>query len=944
MITSLVRYIKKNVSPEEYYRSIFPDITWPTGSDETKVKSPFVEETIPSLSINRDTGAWYSFCASDEQGGNSIVSFQAAYEEYSDGEAARSIFHKFIHPIIPDSQIRKWVRKLYQTPSVMRYLRKRHLSKAKIIQHKIGWNGNRIILPVYNEFGLCVSARMCNPKAKAKVINFTSKNEPRSYGSPTMLYPLKVLMEAPEDEPIYICEGEWDMFVLLCMGLYAVTSSSGAKTWPSQYNELFRGRDVIIVYDNDEPGKEGAKRVCKQLLNLAKSIRQLEVPKKYGKDTTDYVTKKPMMRKKEAWERWTAKAKTLVDNPDELITPQDEAIEVSLDQASKADWFGQRISIEALITGKDHAPYLLPKKFRVSCSDSCDDCPIANSDKGFRDYDLELDNTIVLRMLDTPYDTTRRRLLNRIGITNTQNCKGKVDYLKTFNVEHVMLIPTLDSESKEYVVRAAYYIGHGLRANKAYRFEGSMTNSPKDQHVIYLFDKAKPVQDEIETFELSTELRKKLTIFRPKKISYLAKMQSIADWQSRNITKILDRPDLHMMIDLAFHSVPSFWFNKEFVHRGMLDVLVLGDTRCGKGYVTERLSKYYKLGEIASGDNCSFAGLVGGLQQLGNNWRITWGLLPLNHRRLVVIDEASSLETKEIGRLSRIRSEGVAEIVKIIRETTQANTRIIWLANPRSGRSMATYNTGIEAVKELIGAVEDVSRFDAVLTVASNEVPSEVINAPAIYDTKDKDKFPAELCQALILWAWSRSPSQITFTDKATTKIIEKSVEFGNTYSPVIPLVQAENIRIKIAKVSAAVAARVFSTDKSFEKLIITSKHVNCATEILKSFYNKPSMAYNLFSQTTAAASQVNEPKEVNNSIKMLSSDELATVTGLLEMHRINSDTLADYVGDPATAKSLIGELVQHRCLARIEGTGWYIKNAGFTKQLRKRQKTLSKQ
>jgi len=777
MITSLARYVRKNVGPEEYYKSIFPQVSWSAGSDETKVLSPFINEKIPSLSLNRDTGAWYSFCASDERGGNSIVSFQAAYEEYSNKEAAQDIFHKFIHPIVSDNVIRRGVRKLWKTPTVLKYLRKRLLSKKIVRSYKLGWDGVRIMMPVYNEFGLCINIKLCDPKPKGsipKMLNYTSPKESRSYGSPTMLHPVENLLELSSDEPIYICEGEWDTLAMLSIGIIAVTSTAGAGTWPSSYNELFRAKDVVIVYDNDLPGRTGAKRICRQLLNIAKTIKQLEVPKKCGKDVTDYMTSNSRMRERESWQSWVDKTKMLVDNPEELITPQAEAIQVSLDQASQARWYGQRIRVEALITGKDHSPYLLPQKFRVSCDGSCEACPIAERNEGFKDYELEISDTLILRMIDATYETNRSRLLHIAGIKTTKDCKAKIDNLKAFNIEHLLLIPTLDSESKEYVMRSAYYIGHGLRSNKAYQFEGVITTSPRDQHVVYLFDSAKPVQDEVETFELSESLKKRLLCFRPKKISYLAKMQSIADWQTRNITKILDRPDLHIAVDLAFHSVSSFYFNKEFIPRAMLDILILGDTRCGKGYVTERLSKYYKLGEIASGDNCSFAGLVGGLQQMGTSWRITWGLIPLNHRRLVIIDEASSLDPKEIGRLSRIRSEGVAEIVKIIRETTQANTRLIWLANPRSGMAMSTYNTGVEAIKELIGTIEDISRFDFALTVASSEVPSETINAPALYDTSDSDKFTPELCQALILWAWSRSPSQVHLVIKLQKVLLER--------------------------------------------------------------------------------------------------------------------------------------------------------------------------
>ena len=302
---------------------------------------------------------------------------------------------------------------------------------------------------------------------------------------------------------------------------------------------------------------------------------------------------------------------------------------------------------------------------------------------------------------------------------------------------------------------------------------------------------------------------------------------SIAEWQSRNVTKIFDRPDLHIAVDLAYHSAPAFTFNREFIHRGMLDILILGDTRCGKGFVTERLQKYYGLGEIASGENCSFAGLIGGIQQIAGRWLITWGLIPLNHKRIVIIDEVSSMSEADINKMSRVRSEGVAEISKILRESTVANTRLIWLANPRSGRPIVTYNTGVEALKELIGANEDISRFDFAMTVAANEVDTEIINTIAEYDTSDKRKYPAELCKNLVLWVWSRKDDQIKFTSSSVKKIIEISKKLGDKYSSSIPLVQVENIRIKVAKISAAIAGRTFSTDDDCKSIIINSKPVS---------------------------------------------------------------------------------------------------------------------
>jgi hypothetical protein len=409
---------------------------------------------------------------------------------------------------------------------------------------------------------------------------------------------------------------------------------------------------------------------------------------------------------------------------------------------------------------------------------------------------------------------------------------------------------------------------------------------------------------------------------------------NMAEWQSRHITKIKERPDLHIAIDLVFHSVPSFYFNNEYIHRGMLDALIIGDTRCGKGYVTERLSKFYGVGEVASGENCTFAGLVGGLQQVGKQWIVTWGLIPLNNERLVIIDEASALSEEEFGHMSRVRSEGVAEISKIVKEQTQANTRLVWLSNPRSGRPLRSYNTGVEAIKELIRNNEDISRFDFALTVATDEVSSEVINTlQEVEDLDDKGRFPNHLCRQLIIWAWSRSPDQIVFRKRAVNEVLKESIAFGKRYSSEIPLVQGENIRVKIAKIAAAVAARTFSTDKSGERIIVAPHHVKFATSFLRMIYGKSSMGYDLFSKTSAAASVIVDKREVKKTLRTISQNPSVLISGLLEMHHITKQNLTDFLGDPTLAQILITKLIGLRCLVQ-EGNA-YIKNPRFTTLLK---------
>lgn len=943
---SLTDYVTEVVSPRQFYSEQFPGVIFPGGGTEPRVMCCFHQDkNTPSLHFNPETGAFY--CHGCEASGNSIVSFVVLHEEISRQEAAEKLYHKFVHPTISEKLVLKWQKALIDTSSALKYLTgpKRLINLETIKKYKIGWTGTRFTIPIYDEFKLCVNTKMYDPLSKKhgtyKMVNYKIDSEPRSFGTPVMIYPMPVFELANQLGYIVVCEGEWDALFLLSMDIPAVTSSGGSKSWPAQYNELFRGLRVIIAYDNDADGTlYDRKVVLKNLKKVAKKIKRLDIPKLVRghrtKDVTEWGENALWMREKKAWMAEFKKAPVLLENSEELIqTPTMDT--VPLDQASQAEHYNKRIRVEAIITGKDTAPYMLPKEYRIRCARDCDDCPLGDAKKDYKEVEIDPTDPRTLGMIDSSQQQLKRTLLTIGGFADCKpTCHAEIEVTKAYTLEQLLLIPTLDSKTSQYVMRSCYNIGHGLHSNRAYSFEGVTVPHPEDQHATHLFNAAKPVQDEIETFTLTPEVKKRLEVFRPKKLNLLAHLMNIAEWQSRNITKIRERPDLHVAVDLVFHSVAAFEFNNEYQNRGMLDVLILGDTRCGKGYVTEGLTRYYGLGELASGENCTFAGLVGGLQQVGKRWLVTWGLIPLNHRRLVTIDEASSLSTDEIGKMSRVRSEGVAEISKIVRESTQANTRLIWLSNPRSGLPIMTENAGVEAIKKLVGANEDIARFDFAMTVATNEVPSEIINAQADYSTEDSDLYPRELCRSLILWAWSRRPDQIKFSSEAVTEIIRQAINFGHTYSPTIPLVQAENIRVKIAKIAAAVAARAFSADETGEILRVEKVHVECACKFLNIIYSKGSMAYDAYSRNSQSGGRMESSQSpIVKIFDSLGQDKHPTISGLLQLHRITPDTLGDYVGDKGAAKSLIGDLVRARCLTLMEAGNWYLKHPDFSSWLR---------
>lgn len=75
---------------------------------------------------------------------------------------------------------------------------------------------------------------------------------------------------------IIIVEGEKDVETLEKMKFCATCSPNGAggrTSWVKGHNEYFRGKSVIILTDNDEPGREHGRATAESLSGIAESVR-----------------------------------------------------------------------------------------------------------------------------------------------------------------------------------------------------------------------------------------------------------------------------------------------------------------------------------------------------------------------------------------------------------------------------------------------------------------------------------------------------------------------------------------------------------------------------------------------------------------------------------------------------------------------------------------------
>lgn len=749
-------------------------------------------------------------------------------------------------PLPTEEKLAEFTEALLSSPAHMKVMRdKRGLTRETVEDVGLGWDGSRYTIPIRDVDGVLQNVRRYDPDAteiKMKVVSWGNGwGEGRIYG-------LDVLKEKEE---VVLSEGEMDRIINCQNGIPTVCTTSGAGTWKPEWTPAFEHKTVFICYDNDDSGKNGARKAATAIATVAENVYLMKLPgDAKGFDITDYYVS----------QGYTAQDfKALMDqsrkNPfgkrakDSARLTQDVK-EVTLEGSMSSEHGRDPLAIVSTIAGKVQPAYMLPKRVDFDCSgdwgDKCKGCPV-NFAGNHKTLTVQSHDEVLLEFINKSSDDVRKRLLKEVGAPTT--CpKVDIEQTEQWNVEELVLVPSVDArgdEAQNPITRKIYNVGaYATPINTTARVVGVNTTDPKNQRAVLQSWECEQTQTDLDRFAMTPELLEALKVFQVKKDQTpLAKMEQIARDLTFNVTRIYGRHELHMAYDLVWHSVLNFNFLGKPVGKGWIELLVVGDTRTGKSEVAQRLIDHYLTGTLKSCEGMSFAGLVGGAQQIGSSWMITWGTIPLNDRRLVVLDEFSGIAEKNIiEQMSAVRSSGRAQITKVVSQETSARTRLIWISNPVDGRAMAEHGLGaIEAIKGLIKNPEDIARFDIAISAAREDVQSNVINSTEHEHVRHR--YTSELSSRLVAWAWSRKPEQIVWQPGTEEYVLKVAEDFGNRYVPEPPLVQAENVRVKLARVAVSIACRTFSTEDG-ENVLVGNEHIDAAVQLMDVFYGQGSFGY----------------------------------------------------------------------------------------------------
>ena len=919
---------------------------------EIKAECPFKElhesqtDNNPSLTVNLAKGVYY--CNSCHARGNIHTMFKQLYglsnEEawFQLGDALKVPRPDGTKPTRPDIDfglIQEYHSRLMTLTGPIRDMlrERRGLTDDTLRTFQLGWDGERITIPIYDEFNALVNFRRYKWNStddQWKVLNYVDEYN-NSYGE-VRIFGIDRVVD-PSVEYIVWAEGEMDRLCAEQHGFPTACATSGAGTWKPEWTKLFRNKKrVYLAQDNDEAGRIATQKLCEKLYRVV-DVYIINWPENFPAkgDITDFFTK---------CGQTTNDFQVLLNNATKYVDPsmvgervadESEAQEVHLADSSEAGFCGKRLRIPVMVSGKDSTPYLCPKVIRAFCGDAadgenkkCANCALAlhagEMEKTLASVDRDM--LKLIKCTEKQQDFVMHEML---GI-NPRCDKCTLEVKEHMNLEELRLIPKAEanfgfSKEHEYVVRTGYFIGNNLKTNKRYTMAGYMYPEPNSQYTTYVFDKAYPEKDLISDFELNAEAIEHLKTFQVKPGQTISqKFDEIHTDLERNVTYIWERRNVAFAVDLIYHTVLNFYFQEQYVKRGWGELLIIGDSGQAKTTIVERLMNHYKLGELHSGESSRRTGLVYNMQQNNKRWFLVWGAFPLNDGGLLTIDELSGLSEDDLAVMSDVRSSGIAKATGVITAETTSRTRAIYISNPRNGRPLNSETYGVNAVLKLMGKAEDVRRLDIAMSVASGDVNPALVNRKL----KDLPEVPhiytSDLCNTRVLWAWSRKPDDVIFTDEATQRILECATQMGAKYSSKVPIVEAADQRIKIARLSVAAACCVFSSDDTGQKVIVKPEHVQFVVDFMNELYCAKSFGYDKLSEQDAVTSDTS----ADNISKLRALFLTLPLTDVAEMAKIlyqlpyfSRATLEDYTGlSKDDLKMLLKYLTNNHLVDKVKG------------------------
>lgn len=741
--------------------------------------------------------------------------------------------------------------------------------------------GDEIAFPVIM-YGKVVDVRSYRPQDRA------NKIKSRVGTTTGMIIPYDIWKDSDASKWTILCAGEKDMAVARSNGFNAITLTGGEKALPKITN-VFKGKKIAICYDNDEAGISGAKALAAYLIDYVQEVRVVtnfhEVCKEHGEDITDFFTK------------YNKTKRDLINYiKDTPVFTIEEAKEeshkrvplISLLEASKPQYVNRVVqsNVQVVATYEKAMPVpttIFAKKLNTSGDPKYNLMYVGQE----KTWELN-ENTCqdVLKLVDNNFSESQirdnvREILNISKIEREVKIeKPTKDTVYQCNVTDLFEATTKDIATIEFT---AYVLKKKLESGKKYLVTYKLVPHPyKGQQLTMIIINAEEAEDSITNFRITDEVKKCLQPFQNLEGTISERLDKLAEMIKAYIGYD-GYNQLIQAIDLSFHTVLEFNFGTTKNVRGYLDTLIIAESRVGKSSTAEALQKLYGLGAFTSlaGNSATIPGIIGGSNKVNGNYQTRAGLIPMNHRGLVIFEELAKCNTNLIKELTDIRSSNQVRIARVSGTLTlPALVRMITLTNVKNTgtkiKPINSYPNGIDILVELVGSPEDIARYDLMLVLG--EEGSKEINP----FWEAEQPFEPECYRTRIRWIWSRNPDQIIIDKEVGEYIITKCNELNKNYSCHIKIFGTEAWK-KVARLSIAIAGYLVSTDSTYEKIIVTKEHVDAAIDYLINCYDNSTFKLKEYVEMEKLYTTIDD-----EGVALLQELYIQNTSILLQLERLN--------------------------------------------------------
>jgi len=872
---------------ERYFKEYDFDAT--NSSGEIAVNCPFPHysgsvqyfETVPSAHINTEKSLFHCKVCGAKHSEPSFMKDMLGIEYPAAIKLLKHIEQKALNT--------KWATAQHEMKTVAaakQLQAKLHITDAVRDELLLGHEGEGISFPVH-VFGQIVDIRKYNPNQKPKV---------RSRIGANAGYFIPDVAKMIDQDEVLICAGEKDMALARSLGLEAYTITGGENKLPDLFGFAFRNTKVYIMYDNDDAGIQGAKKLGAFVVRHGGTPHLVfghhKVATEKGEDLFDYIVKYEKTKEDLLELIYSTK-----EMSEEEIQQENEKHfpKVLLDQSVKPEYRHQYVTSLVQVTGTYNNTFGIPNVIefeKVAESEKAQYNKLGLGYKGL--YTVDHDNTEdILYLMDSGLKETQVdsniRTLCKVPAKEEGIVFRTLSYA-TVHKSSVVNHNLYGEDAKPVEIDVYSFVP--MENGKKYRIVYKVVEHPlRQQELVLIADQVIAMENDLEEFKITADVKNSLKVFQVQKEETVAQaMDRLFEYDKGYIGAEANK-DIAQTIDLVYHSPLDIKVGRQMV-RGALDVFMVGATRTGKSKTSKIKQQIYNLGSVINLGTTTVPGLIGGTNKATNRTKI--GLLPREHKNLVILEEFSSMQDNDfIKAMTDIRSSNEVRIVRVDSDIrVPCKLRMLTISNPKSrtggaGKSMSSYPNGIAIILELIDSPEDIARYDFFTLVPEPEEYASFLDC-------EYEKVPEVHYQNRVRWLWTRKPDDIIMSPQVQKYIWEQSVELNKDFNTHVKIVGTE-AWLKLVRVAVAAAGMLASTDASCEKLIVTKDHIDWAMSFFYRLYDNETFKLKQFVEEERKYTEVDETLIIE--LQELYAKNSTMLSFLENTNGVTRPTLRDLAG-----------------------------------------------